>query len=187
MLRRVSKPRPWLVRRTEQLASYRVFSVSALESRRDQEEQPQTFYRIESPDWVNVIALTGSDEIVMIRQFRHGAGKETLEIPGGLVDEGEDPAAAAGRELLEETGYLASTLEPLGDVSPNPALFGNRLHSFLAGGCVKVSEIQNDAHEETVVELVPLREIPDRIAAGRIDHALVMAAFHWLRLRGLQP
>jgi 8-oxo-dGTP pyrophosphatase MutT (NUDIX family) len=132
---------------------------------------------------VNVVPLTAGEEVVMIRQFRHGAGREVLEIPGGLVDAGEDPAAAAARELLEETGYRAAAVEKIGEVSPNPALFGNRLHSFLARGCVEVATIANDPHEETVVELVPLHDVPGRVAAGEIDHALVLAAFHWLGLR----
>jgi ADP-ribose pyrophosphatase len=178
----MSKPRPWNVLRTENVADFRVFSVAALHSKRAGDALAATFVRIACGDWVNVVPLTPERDVVMIRQFRHGAGAETLEIPGGMVDAGEDPMRAAVRELLEETGYRAARLEPIGTVNPNPALFGNRLHSFVAHDCVRVAEVENDLHEETVVELVPERDIPDRLRRGEIDHALVVVAFAWLEL-----
>jgi ADP-ribose pyrophosphatase len=137
-------------------------------------------------DWVNVIPVTDDGHVVMVRQFRHGAQRETLEVPGGLVDPGETPAESAARELLEETGYRARSVEPIGSVSPNPALFANRLHAFVASGCVLEGDIVNDHSEETQVELVPIADIDGRIARGEIDHALVLCAFQFWRLRG-QP
>ena len=92
-------------------------------------------------------------------------------------------AVAAARELLEETGYRAASVERLGGVNPHPALFGNRLHLFLARDVVWQQAIQNSEREETSVELVPLREIPERVLAGEIDHALVVAAFYWFEKR----
>jgi ADP-ribose pyrophosphatase len=179
----MTKPRPWQVVRADSVADFRVFSVSALHSERAGDGLAHTFVRIDAPDWVNVVPLTSSGEVVMIRQFRHGIGAETLEIPGGMVDAGEDPISAASRELLEETGYRAAKIEQIGAVNPNPALFGNRLHSYVAHGCTRVADLANDQHEETVVELVPLGEIPALLRRGAIDHALVMVAFAWLDLR----
>jgi 8-oxo-dGTP pyrophosphatase MutT (NUDIX family) len=118
----------------------------------------------------------------MVRQFRHGARRVTLEIPGGIVDPGEVPEEAAARELREETGYRAGRLRPLGVVNPNPALFGNTVHTFLAEDVERVDEVCNVGLEETVVELVPEVEIPDRLRAGEVDHALVIAALHWWEL-----
>ncbi|MFO0636734.1 MAG: NUDIX hydrolase [Nannocystaceae bacterium] len=166
------------------LASYRVFDVSELHDQRADTGETHVFYRIDSVDWANIIPITTTGEVVMIRQFRHGAGRETLEIPGGLIDDGEVPTEAAARELLEETGYRAGAVIELGSVMPNPALFRNRIHSLLATGCEKVADIANDATEETVIELVALEDIDGLLARGVIDHALVMAAFHWWRLRG---
>src|SRR4051812_5610502 len=94
------------------------------------DEHPRVF--IDTPEWCNIIAVTPEDQLVLIRQYRFGVGASTLEIPGGLVERGEDPAAAAARELEEETGYVAGRVVPLGAVHPNPALQGNRCHSFLA-------------------------------------------------------
>lgn len=176
------KPRPWTVVRSEPVADCRVFEVTALHCRREETESDHTFFRIDAGDWVNVIPMTEDGKIIMVRQFRHGAAATTLEIPGGMVDAGEDPGEAAGRELLEETGYEAASLERLGAVNPNPALFPNRLHSFVARGCRKVAAIQNDTSEETVVELVARDDVPALMKRGAIDHALVIVAFHWLAL-----
>ncbi len=174
----------WRVRAYRRLASYRVFDVTALDAEREDTGQAHTFFRIDSVDWANIIPITPAGEVVMIRQFRHGLGRETLEIPGGLVDGDELPGVAAARELLEETGYQAGEVRELGAVSPNPALFGNRIHSFVATGCIKVAELHNDSAEQTFVELVPLAAIDELLRTGAIDHALVMNAFLWWKLRG---
>jgi 8-oxo-dGTP pyrophosphatase MutT (NUDIX family) len=143
---------------------------------------PHPFFRIESPAWVNVVALTEQDELVMVRQWRHGSRAVTLEIPGGLVDPGETPAVAAARELLEETGFRAGRLSSLGSINPNPALFANRCHMQVAQDCERVAEVQNSATEETIVELLPLAALPKTLRSGGIDHALVVAALYAFEL-----
>jgi 8-oxo-dGTP pyrophosphatase MutT (NUDIX family) len=140
------------------------------------------FYSIEADAWVNVVPITRDEQVVMVRQYRHGSREVTLEIPGGIVDPGEEPAAAAARELIEETGYRAERVRPLGSLNPNPALFANRVHTFLAEDVERVCEVRNGPLEETVVELVPADEVPERVRRGEIDHALVVAALHWWSL-----
>jgi 8-oxo-dGTP pyrophosphatase MutT (NUDIX family) len=178
----MSGPARWRVVETEFLQDCRVFSVTRTlaESERSGERFP--FYRIDSADWVNVVPLTREGHVVMIRQYRHGTREVTLEVPGGMVDPGESPVAAAARELLEETGYRAERVEPIGHVSPNPALFGNRLHAFVARGAERVAEIHNEGREETQVELVRRRDLPELVRRGRVDHALVVATLHFLDL-----
>ncbi len=173
---------PWPQVALEPLADCRVFRVSRSWVREPRGGRTHPFYRLDAADWVNVVPLTPEGQVVMVRQFRHGSRSFTLEIPGGIIDPGESPEAAASRELLEETGYRGVSLRPLGDTNPNPALFGNRVHTFLAEDCQPVGTVQNPGLEETVVELVRQQDIPARLRCGDIDHALVIAALHWWSL-----
>src|SRR5262245_1032057 len=175
-------PRPWTTLTSEAIQDCRVFSVRRVRARWPRTGDEHDFYAIEASDWVNVVAITPDERVVMVRQYRHGAGRLTLETPGGLVDPGETPAAAAARELLEETGYAADEIVPLGAVNPNPALFSNRLHGFLARGARSVRDVRNDSTEETHVELVPLAALREEVRAGRVDHALVIAVAYLYEL-----
>jgi len=172
-------PLPWALVESSPLVDCVVFQVA-----RDRACSPRTgrehdFYRIEATDWVNVVPVTPAGDIVLVRQYRHGARRATLEIPGGMVDPGETPAEAAVRECLEETGYGGGEVSRLGCVNPNPALFGNRCHTFLLEGVVPVGEIQNEGSEETQVEVLSPDQLDARVASGEIDHALVIAALFW--------
>jgi ADP-ribose pyrophosphatase len=177
-------PEPWETVAHEKLQDCRVFEVYRKTSRSPRTGREHDFYRIEASEWVNVVALTEDDEFVMVRQFRHGNDEVTLEIPGGMVDAGESPAQAAARELLEETGYRGGEPVSLGRVNPNPALFGNGCHTFLIRDARRVDEVRNDGDtEHTVVELLPRAELRERMRAGDIEHALVIAGFYWFEIR----
>lgn len=169
----MSDVRDWPQLRREHVADCRVFSVERSHVRSPVDGSEHDFYRILSVDWAQVVPVTASGEIVMIRQYRHGAQKITLEIPGGLVDPGESPESAAARECLEETGFRADTLRSLGAVNPNPALFGHRLHTYVARDVERVAEIRNTGSEHTAVELVAAADLPRLLADGSIDHALI--------------
>lgn len=145
------------------------------------------FYVVTAPDWINVIPVTDDDRVILVRQYRFGVEGSTLEIPGGMCDDGEPPADAARRELREETGYEAGELELLGSVHPNPAIQNNRCHSFLAPGVRRAGAPDPDTDEAIEVVEVPLSEISGLIAGGKITHALVIAAFHHLGLAGNRP
>jgi ADP-ribose pyrophosphatase len=171
----MSETRPWRERERQELLDCRIFRVERSIAESPLDQRSHDFYRILSVDWAQIVPVTSVGEIVMVRQYRHGSRSTTLEIPGGLVEAGEDPAASAVRECLEETGYAASQVRSLGSINPNPALFANRLHSFVAGRAERVGEIRNEGAEETELVLVPATELPAMLREGRIDHALVAA------------
>jgi 8-oxo-dGTP pyrophosphatase MutT (NUDIX family) len=178
----MSGPKRWTLLESDFLQDCGVFTVSRTSALSPRTGARHTFHRIDSSDWVNIVPITPQGEVVMIRQYRHGLRDLTLEIPGGMVDPGETPSEAAGRELLEETGYRAAEIAPIGAVSPNPALFGNRVYSYLGLGAERVAAVRNDGTEETVVELVPEAELRRVVREGGVDHALVLAALHFLDL-----
>ncbi len=165
-----------------------VFSVRRRRMREDlvpgePRQKEGDFYVIEAPDWVNVVALTAQDELILIEQWRHGVAHTTMEIPGGMIDAGETPEAAARRELAEETGYQAESWQRLGVVEPNPALQANRCHTYLALDCELNGAPNWDPHERIEVLRIPFAEMPGRVAAGEVSHALVVAALSFETLR----
>lgn len=167
----------------EPVADCRVFQVRRDLCINPRDASRHDFYCLEMPDWINIIPLTANDEVVMIEQYRHGTNSITLEIPGGMVDAGEEPQTAAVRELFEETGYRANDARLLGSCHPNPAIQDNLIHTYLAEDVEFENAPVFDSTEHTAVRLVPLTQIPALIADGTITHALVIAGFHWLALR----
>ncbi|MEO1698121.1 MAG: NUDIX hydrolase [Planctomycetota bacterium] len=169
-------PSPWPKHGSRVGADYRIFR-----SRWDTLTNPrngETMDRVvlETPDWVNVVAFDAAGDVIVIEQFRFGPGHNTIEIPGGMVDPGEDPAVAAARELREETGYTSERWFPLGSVNPNPAFHDNRCHHFLALDAAPTHPLEQDRGEDIVVRTMPRAELVDAIRTGRIEHALVLTA-----------
>ena len=174
----------WQASDPETLAETKVFSLhrKGVTSSNDPRRCGEFVY-LDAPDWVNVIALTADDCVVLIEQFRHGIEEVTLEIPGGSVDPGEAPLHGGLRELREETGYDGADACIIGVVAPNPAIINNRCHTVLVRGAAAGGAPQLQGYEDIHTKLVPLADVPDLIRSGTICHSLVIAAFHHFDLR----
>lgn len=181
-----NEPETWKRKTSKEVADCRVFKVREDFCERESDAKESSFFVIENPDWVNIIALTKANEIVLIKQFRHGTEEIILELPGGMIDEDEEPLAAARRELLEETGFSAENFILLGKSHPNPAIQNNTIFHFLAIDCEETAETSFDEHESVITKLVSLSETEKLIADGNITHSLVIAAFYYFSLQYLR-
>ncbi|MCC6336947.1 MAG: NUDIX hydrolase [Myxococcales bacterium] len=170
------QPPQWTLLGERSTKDFHIFRARTLDVADPRDGKPYVRTVIDAPDWCNVIPVTRAGEVVLVRQFRFGTWSNHLELPGGMLDEGEAPPAAAARELEEETGYRPARLEPLGVSHPNPAVFANRLHTFLALDCDRVHDGRHDTSEDLRVEVVPRGEIKRLVREGQITHALVLAA-----------
>jgi 8-oxo-dGTP pyrophosphatase MutT (NUDIX family) len=177
-----NKPDIWKRKRSERRADCRVFTVREDFCERESDARASTFFVIENPDWVNIIALTKTGEVVLIEQFRHGTETIILELPGGMIDADENPLAAARRELLEETGFSSENFIFIGKSHPNPAIQNNTIYHFLALDCEKTEDVKFDEHESVITKIISLTEAEDLIAGGDITHSLVIAAFYYYLL-----
>jgi ADP-ribose pyrophosphatase len=181
--------KPWQRISSWPSGDFRIFQI-----RTDRLVSPRTgkehdFFVIDSANWVNVVALTPDDHIVMIEQYRHGSGKVELEIPGGMIDPGDaSPQAAGIRELREETGYEGTRERLICQIAPNPAIMSNACYTVLVEGCSCRHPVEFDHSEDLVTRLVPVSEIPKLVASGKIQHSLVVVALYHYDLwkRGLK-
>ena len=154
----------------------RVFDVLGARYRHPVRGTERNFVVMQSPDWVNVLALTADDHLVLVRQFRYGIDGFSLEIPGGVMEPGEDPVAAGVRELREETGFTGTAARLLGAVHPNPAIQSNRCHVVLVEGAIQSHAMEWDPDEEIRVSTEPVEQVLALARSGGIFHGLVLNA-----------
>jgi 8-oxo-dGTP pyrophosphatase MutT (NUDIX family) len=173
---------PWAQESESVRQDSRLFRQIVAQRRSPHTGREHAFYRLQGPDWVNVVAFTRGGELLVVEQFRHGIDAATLEIPGGGCDLGEDPAESARRELREETGFVSKRWVPLGSCTPNPATQNNRCHTFLALDCDPEGALELDPAEELQVWAFSWPEWQTCMRRGEIHHALVLAAFQLLNL-----
>jgi 8-oxo-dGTP pyrophosphatase MutT (NUDIX family) len=145
----------------------------------------EQFHLVTGPHWTAVLCLTEDRQIVLVRQYRHGFGGASLELPAGVIEPSEAPIDAARRELLEESGFEAALMEPLFSTAPEPSRSSTRAHFFFASGARAVASQHLDQCEDLQVVLVPVSELLELIDDGHIVHAAHLAAILLAWRRGL--
>lgn len=182
--------KPWPIISSQKRIETPIFTLRTDTARNPRNGSEHSFHVLESPDWVNIVALTPESEIVLIRQYRFGSQMVSLEIPGGLIDPGEMPSEAALRELREETGFAPASpvgIQEIGRVRPNPAFLNNTCYTFLVEGAVPSAQVRLETGESISLELHPVGQLPGLISQGLIDHALVLNALFWFLTPRLRP
>lgn len=174
----------WKIIHDEVYESFPIFTLKKSRRVNPMTGKAIDFVRVEGLDWVNVAALTADNQLVLVRQYRHGAEDFTLELPGGCIEKGEDPAASGARELLEETGYSAGELEPLGVLYPNPAMYNMKNYFFLARNVKLTAPQALDGGEDIAVVLKPLDEVFEMVARGELMQGMTVAGLGLMQIKG---
>lgn len=156
------------------LLTTRIFDVQSVHFHHPVRAVDRDFVVVAAPDWCNVVALTPDGQLVLVRQFRYGTDEFSLEIPGGVIDAGEDPVVAGVRELREETGFVGTSASLLASVHPNPAFLNNRAHFVLVENATRSAAQEWDHDEEIEVSTAPVDDVLAWARAGKITHSLVV-------------
>ncbi len=175
-----NSPSGWTLEQDTLQADCRIFEVRKRKFRRKSDGLEGDFFVLDTNDWVNVLAITPLQELVLVRQFRYGTREESLEPPGGVIERGEDPIAAGLRELAEETGYVGTEAELIGEARPNAAILSNRCFFVLVRKVERKLELDFDQHEELVTELHPLTSLKKMIRDQKITHSIGLNAIFML-------
>ncbi len=175
--------KPWKKISSRKVGDFRIFSIRSETKISPRTGAEHDFFILDAVNWVNVIAVTPRNELVMIEQYRHGSNTIELEIPGGMVDASDaSPVETGVRELREETGYEGTNARQIGKIFPNPAIMSNTCFTVLVENCDLKHELQWDSGEDIITRLVPVAEIPELVSSGRIQHSLVVVALYHFEL-----
>jgi 8-oxo-dGTP pyrophosphatase MutT (NUDIX family) len=180
---------PWKKVSSKPVGDFRIFKIRSDVCVNPRTGQEHDFYVLDSVNWVNIVAVTPDQKLVMVQQYRHGSGTVELEIPGGMMDPHEtDPVATAVRELREETGHAGENARLLGQVHSNPAILSNTTFTVLIDNCRRQHGVEFDSGEDLNTLLVPVAEIPQLVADEKISHSLVVVALYHFELwqRGIK-
>jgi len=172
--------RAWEILNRKTLHDFKLMQIEAKEVRSPRTGNTADVLAIHFPAWVVVLAITAAQEVVMVRQYRHGTEKIHLELPGGLIDPGDpSPIGAAQRELLEETGYGAKDFHIIGECFPQPAILSNKCFVCLAMDAELQQTPALDEGEDLEVIKIPMTHVSSKIQGNSIDNGMTVLAFYY--------
>lgn len=177
--------KPWSVIKSQTIVDRKWLRVKEQHIALPHGGEISEFHLIESPGWASALAVTETGQIVMVDQYRHGAGRVSRELPAGMIDPGETPEQAARRELEEETGFVAEHWEHLLTINTEPARHTSHAHFYFAKGAVRASDQRVDPSEFIEVVLLDSKDILTAIAEGTILHGVHVGAIMLAVARGL--
>lgn len=169
----------WKTIETKNILKGHIFRYIQVRRQSPKTQEVGEFDIVQCSNWVNVIAITPDQKVVLIKQYRHGTNSYTVEIPGGAINHNEESLTGAKRELEEETGYTSSNWKFLGKVDVNPAFMSNTCEMYLAMDAVKTKSQNLDPFEEIEVFLDDVKNLNQLIISGEITHSLVVAAIYF--------
>ena len=161
--------------------SSKVGTLVNMEVKHPLKDKIKTYSITKHPDWVNVVAETKDHNIVVISQWRAGSNEISIEVPGGKVDEGEDPQVAGIRELEEETGFCLtpkSKVVSLGWVWGNPAIQDNKMHYYFVNNVEKTKETSFDEMEYVQTQVLSKNKISEMLSDNKITHSYSVLALY---------
>ena len=160
---------PWKVLKSELVVDEKWYTL-----RRDEVELPNgvvldDYYVSVRPDVVLTFPVTEDGKVIFVRQYKHAAANVFIELPGGVIDAHEtNPAEAAKREMLEETGYTSDNLELVAEVIDNPTKDTNKIYFYLARNAYKIADQDLDESERIEVLQIPIQEVENMVLTGQI-------------------
>ena len=180
----MSLVRPWRVLSDQVVVERRWLKVREQRVELPNGHQIDEFHLLEGPDWAGVVAVTERNELVMVRQYRHGLGGGSLELPAGVIEPDESDLQGAQRELLEETGYAGDDWHALSVVSTEPARSTVRAHFFVACGVKRMGDSAPEQTELLQLELWPTKKLGELIDTGQMGHGVQIGAILLAARRG---
>ena len=176
---------PWQVIETRLVVERRWIEVHEQRVRLGNGHEIPEFHKVVMPSWAAVICVTAEDEVVLVRQYRHGIAEESVELPAGVIEPNESPLEAARRELLEETGYVAETWHPVVSVATEPSRHTVRAHFFCARAATQAKERAPEPSEDIELMKIPRSELVPLCERGGIIHGVHIGAILLAERKGL--
>lgn len=165
-----SEKKEWTCVKSESGPNLKLFKARFDHMLNPRNDQTERMIILESPDSVNVVPITQEGKIIFVRQYRFGIEEYTLELPGGIVDPGEDHGIAAQRELQEETGYSSKQWSYLGKVASNPVFMDSYIHHWVAKDAALTHEVTLDAGEDVEWMALSIDEVKKKLMKGDFQH-----------------